>query len=171
MVVASDESREVAMRVSKDQIDEILLKYQFKKEGLLPILLEVQALSDQKYITSESSRYIADCVHIPYSQFYEVFTFFSALNHEEKGCYHIEMCDSTVCRVNQKGPVEHYLEQALNIKAGETTKDKMFTLDYAPCFGACDTSPSVRINKKVYGNLTADKMKKILEHLKGVQHD
>ena len=49
-------------------------------------------------------------------------------------------------------------------KVGETTADNLFTLDYAPCFGACDTSPSVRINKKVYGNLTPDKMKKILDN-------
>ena len=90
------------------------------------------------------------------------------INQSEKGKYHIEMCDSTVCRVNKKGPIQVYLEKELNISIGETTDDNMFTLDHAPCFGACDSSPSVRINKKVYGKLTVEKMETILNNLRGV---
>lgn len=152
----------------KEKIDEMLLNHDYQEEGLLPILLKVQNLSDGKYITDDTARYIADSFKIPYSQVYEVFTFFSALNQSPKGEYHIEMCNSTVCRVNHKDNIEAYLEKTLDIKVGETTADNMFTLDHAPCFGACDTSPSVRINKKVYGNLTVDKMKAILENLRGV---
>ena len=152
----------------QERIDAILSSYEYREEDLLPILLEVQAISDDKYITNESAMYIADKVKIPYTQISEVISFFAALNHSRKGKYHIEMCNSTVCRLNGKGPIELYLEEALNIKAGETTEDNMFTLDYAPCFGACDTSPSVRINKKVYGKLTTEKMKKIIEELRGV---
>lgn len=156
------------MDVSRVKVDEILLKYDYKESNLIPILLDVQGLNKEKFIETETRIYIADHIKIPYTQLHEVFTFFSALNQKEKGIYHIEMCDSTVCRVNKKGAIEVYLEKALNIKVGETTSDNMFTLDYAPCFGACDTSPSVRINKKVYGNLTPEKMKKILDNLRGV---
>jgi len=150
------------------KIDEILLNYDYQEEGLLQLLLEVQKLESSKYISKETGMYIADKVNMPYSQFHEVFTFFFAINQSEKGKYHIEMCDSTVCRVNRKGPIQEYLEKELNISIGETTEDKMFTLDHAPCFGACDTSPSVRINKKVYGKLTEEKMEKILNNLRGV---
>ena len=81
------------------------------------------------------------------------------------------MCNSTVCRVNHQAAIKEYLMDALQIEMGETTKDNLFTLDYAPCFGACDTSPSVRINKKVYGKLTVEKMRKIIENLKDVEND
>lgn len=156
------------MDVLEEKIDVILSSYEYREEDLLPILLEVQAISEGRFITNESAMYIADKVNIPYTQISEVISFFAALNHSRKGKYHIEMCNSTVCRLNGKGPIELYLEEALNIKAGETTEDNLFTLDYAPCFGACDTSPSVRINKKVYGKLTTEKMKKIIEELRGV---
>jgi len=156
------------MDILKKKIDEILLNYDYKEEGLLQLLLEVQKLDSSKYISKEIGMYIADKVKMPYSQFHEVFTFFFAINQSEKGKYHIEMCDSTVCRVNRKGPIQEYLEKELNISIGETTDDNMFTLDHAPCFGACDTSPSVRINKKVYGKLTVEKMETILNNLRGV---
>ena len=152
----------------KKKIDEILLTYDYEEEGLLQLILEVQRLTPNKYIPKEIGMYIADKVKMPYSQFHEVFTYLFAINQGEKGKYHIEICDSTVCRVNRKGPIQEYIEKELNISVGQTTEDKMFTLDHAPCFGACDTSPSVRINKKVYGKLTVEKMAKILNDLRGV---
>lgn len=155
----------------KNKVDDIISKHAYKEENLLPILLEVQGISDHKYITDETAMYIADSINISYTQMSEVFHFFSALNHQKKGVYHIEMCNSTVCRVNEQNIIEAYLKKTLNINMGETTEDNLFTLDYAPCFGACDTSPSVRINKKVYGNLTTEKLAKVLANLRGVNND
>jgi NADH-quinone oxidoreductase subunit E len=34
------------------------------------------------------------------------------------------------------------------------------------CIGYCDRSPAMLINRKVYGNLTAEKIDEILEELK-----
>jgi NADH-quinone oxidoreductase subunit E len=157
--------------ILKEKIDEILLDYEYQEENLLPILLEIQDISEGRYITPETARYIADGIDIPYVQLSEVFSFFAALNQSKKGKYHIEMCNSTVCRVNHQELIKEYLKEALQIEMGETTLDNLFTLDYAPCFGACDTSPSVRINKKVYGNLTVEKIKRIIENLKDVEND
>ena len=159
------------MDVLREKMDIILSHYDYQVEDLLPILLEVQHESDGRYISESSAMYIADQVKIPYAQISEVMTFFSALNSTKKGKYHIEMCNGTVCRVNEKSVIESYLEDTLHIKVGETTADGLFTLDHAPCFGACDISPSVRINKKAYGHLTIEKMKSILEKLRGDSDD
>lgn len=159
------------MDVSKDKIEEVLLEFGCDKDSLICILMEVQKLSDKKYISEEVARYIAKRIDVPHNQVYEVLTFFSALNDKPKGKYHIQLCDSTVCRVNKKDIIEEYLESALNIKVGDTTKDDMFTLDYTPCFGACDISPAIRINKKVYGNLTVTRTEEILKDLRGGNHE
>ncbi len=151
------------------KVDVILTNYAYRVEDLLPILLEVQDISEGRLIATETSQYIADQIKIPYTQISEVLSFFAAFNESNKGKYHIEMCNSTVCRLNGKGPIELKLEELLDIKVGETTEDNMFTLDYAPCFGACDTSPSVRINKKVYGNLTAEKITLVIDKLRGAK--
>ena len=96
----------------KNQSDEFLLNYDYQEENLLPILLEVQDICEGRYFTPEIARYIAERIKIPYIQLSEVFSFFSALNQNKKGKYHIEMCNSTVCRVNHQAAIKEYLMDA-----------------------------------------------------------
>lgn len=148
-------------------IDKIISSHGRKVENLLPMLMEIQYASEGRYIDSETADYVATIIGIPNAQMSEVLSFFAALNKEKKGHYHIEMCNSTVCRVNDNHLIQAYLEETLKIRVGETSSDGMFSLDYAPCFGACDISPSVRINKVAYGNLTIDKLSGIIDKLRG----
>jgi NADH-quinone oxidoreductase subunit E len=62
--------------------------------------------------------------------------------------------------------IKNYLCQTLKIPTGETSPDGLFTLLPVCCVGYCDRSPAMLINKKVYGNLTTDKIDGILEKLK-----
>ncbi len=58
------------------------------------------------------------------------------------------------------------LKEILNIELNEITYDGRFTLESVPCFGACDVAPAVRVNGKVYGNLTSrEKISKMLKNL------
>ncbi|MGB9810539.1 MAG: NAD(P)H-dependent oxidoreductase subunit E, partial [Dictyoglomus turgidum] len=60
-----------------------------------------------------------------------------------------------------------YLERKLNIKVGETTEDRVFTLEVTSCLGVCAVAPAMMINDEVYGNLTFEKIDKILEEKRG----
>jgi len=155
------------MNIIKNQINEILIKFEYNSDSLIPILLEVQKLNDEKYISREVAIYIADEINVTHSRIYEVMTFFDAINTEPKGRNHIQICESSVCKINGMDSIEECLVNELKINVGEVTKDKEFSLDYTPCFGACDVAPALRINKKVYGNLTPDKIKVIIEKLRG----
>lgn len=64
--------------------------------------------------------------------------------------------------------VRDYLCQKLGIQPGETTPDGMFTLLAVCCIGYCDRSPAILINRKAYGNLTAEKIDRILEKLQKI---
>lgn len=159
------------MDVSIQKVEDILAEFNYDKSSLVRILLETQEMSENKHVTQEAAQFIASKLKLPDNQIYEVLSFYSALNSKAKGKYHIEICDSTSCRVNKKTLIESYLEEALDISVGDTTNDNMFTLDLAPCFGACDVSPAMRINKKVYGHLTISKTKEILQELRGEQNE
>lgn len=159
------------MEVSKDRVEEILAKYDSRPDALVPILMDTQSICDDHYVTEETQRYIARRLNLTYVDVYEVSSFFSAINKAPKGKYHIQLCDSSVCRINKKDIIEEYLENTLNIRVGETTKDNMFSLEHTACFGACDVSPAIRINKEVYGHLTIQKVKKLLEELRGDGHE
>lgn len=155
------------MDIFKNEIDRILKEFDYKEDSLIPILLKIQGLSDEKYISKERIIYTADKMDIKKSRIYEVVTFFSAINLKPKGKYHIQICESSVCKINGIDTIVEYLTKSLNIKVGERTEDQVFSLDYTPCFGACDKAPAIRINKKVYGYLSNEKVEKILEDLRG----
>ncbi|MBN2794021.1 MAG: NAD(P)H-dependent oxidoreductase subunit E [Clostridia bacterium] len=159
------------MEVNKERVEEILEQYDFRQDALVPILMDTQNLCDDHYVEEETQRYIARRLNLTYVDIYEVSSFFSAINKAPKGKYHIQLCDSSVCRINKKDIIEEYLEDVLGIRVGETTADKMFTLEHTPCFGACDISPAIRINKKVYGHLTIQKVKQLLAELRGAKDE
>lgn len=157
------------MVVSKEKVEEILYNYDCRPDALVPILMDTQDLCDDHFVDEETQKYIANRLKLTYVDVFEVSTFFSAINKQPKGKYHIQLCDSSVCRINKKDIIEEYLEKKLGIQVGETTPDNMFTLEHTPCFGACDISPAIRINKKVYGHLTVQKVRKLIAELRGEQ--
>ena len=53
-------------------------------------------------------------------------------------------------------------QKRLEIKVGETTPAVLFSLDCLRCVGACGLAPVVTIAGKVYGRLTAEKVRDIL---------
>ena len=48
---------------------------------------------------------------------------------------------------------------------GETTQDKMFTLNEVECLGACVNAPMVQVNDHYYEDLEVNDMNEILDDL------
>lgn len=153
-----------------NSIDDIIKKYDFDKHNLLTILQEAQALVPNHYIPEEVAKHIGLKLNVPNSKVYDVITFFSALSDKPKGTHVIQLCKSSVCRLNKYQTVREILERELGVKMGETTKDGAFSLEYTACFGACDVSPAFRIDDKVYGNLTEGKIIEIINDYRGINH-
>ena len=55
------------------------------------------------------------------------------------------------------------LESLLGIKNGEISDDRKFSLDATRCIGACGLAPVLTVNEEVYGRLTPDMIKGILD--------
>ena len=54
------------------------------------------------------------------------------------------------------------LEEVLEVPAGRTTKDGLFTLNATRCLGACGLAPVMMVNDDVYGRLTPDQVPDII---------
>lgn len=149
------------------QIDSIIEKYNGSKERLIQMLLDLQKESGRNFIPQDCIKELAKKLNMPLSKVYEVATFYSMLNIKPKGKYIIEICKSAPCHVRGSDDISKMLEDVLKIKVGETTRDDLFTLQHSSCFGACDISPAIKIEDKVYGNLTLEKIKKIINMYRG----
>jgi NADH-quinone oxidoreductase subunit E len=59
-----------------------------------------------------------------------------------------------------------YIEQKLDIKVGETTKDGMFTLKTVECLGACGYGPMLMCKYHFYERLTKEKVNEMLDAMR-----
>ena len=148
------------------KLDELTARYGTAQDKLLPILIEMQKANKDNYISAEMIDAISERLNLPRSVVYGTATFYPMLYLYPQPKYVIEICHSAPCHITGATEVIKAFEEALGIKMGENTNDNLFGLRYVSCFGACDISPAVRINGKVYGNLTPVKVFKLIEKYK-----
>ena len=152
--------------VEKVNIINIIQNMGTTQDKLIEILIAVQAQSKEHYISEEQLNMISKFLNIPLSKVYGVASFYSMFSTKKKGKYVIEICNSGPCYVKNSTQIVKALEELLNIKVGEMTPDGLFSIEYISCFGACHIAPAIRINDEIYGNLTSEKVAKIIESLR-----
>ena len=148
------------------QIEEIIARYENEKTPLMMILSEVQR--EFGYIPLEVQELISDKTGIPVSDIYGVVTFYSFFSLTPKGKYVIGVCLGTACYVKGAQQVLDKFAELLNIKAGETTADGLFTLEALRCIGACGIAPALTINGKVYPKVAVADVAKIVEEYRSL---
>jgi NADH-quinone oxidoreductase E subunit len=99
----------------------------------------------------------------------EVASFYTMLNLEPVGKYHVQVCTTTPCWLRGSDGIMEACKKTLKIENGQVTKDGHFSLLEVECLGACVNAPMVQINDDYYEDLTPESMKKLLADLaKGV---
>lgn len=141
---------------------------QYKKSAVMPLLDLGQR---QLGFTSISvMNYVAKLLEMPPMRVYEVATFYTMYNRNPMGKYHLQVCTTTPCQLCGSDSIMEAVQSHLNIKAGETTKDGLFTLSEVECLGACINGPMMGINDDYYEDLTSKGTVEILTKLqKGQQ--
>ncbi|MCS4189455.1 NADH-quinone oxidoreductase subunit E [Salinibacter ruber] len=132
-------------------------------------IMKVLWLAQEKfgYLAPEVIQLCADTLDMTFTQAYGVATFYHQYFKEEKGTYVLDVCTCFTCQVCGGYDVLHYLEETLDIHAGETTDDGMFTIQEAECLGSCGSAPMMEITNGVYvHNLTPDKIDDLVESLR-----
>lgn len=130
------------------------------KENLIMILQAIQR--KYNYIPQPTLTYLSAKIGIPYSKIYGVATFYSTFSLEPRGRNIISICLGTACHVRGGERVRERIEENLEIKDGETTEDKRYTLESVRCIGCCSLGPVVKINEDMHGRITSDEVKNIL---------
>ena len=151
-----------------DELKESLLKQIDHVEHPRELAVDVMfAIQDYYgYLTDEGVEESAQLLKMSPLEVEQLATFYTFIYREPVGKYVIHVCDSVVCWMDGYESIKDYLSKTLKIQAGETSPDGLFTLLPVCCVGYCDRSPAMLINKKVYGNLTTEKIDGILAQLK-----
>ncbi len=140
----------------------IFENYEANDKGcLIPLLQDVQNIYD--YLPESALTEIAEFVDLPLSRVYGVATFYNQFRLEPLGENIIRVCRGTACHVKSSANILSAIENTLKIKAGETTRDKKFTLEVVNCIGACSIAPVMTINDEYFGRLTVKEIPSILK--------
>ena len=102
---------------------------------------------------------------------YHIATFYSAFTLQPLGETHIQVCLGTACHVGGATNVLTAFERELGIAAGETTKDKKFSLEAVACLGACSIAPVVKVGEEIIGEVEARSVAKILKNARRGEHN
>lgn len=115
------------------------------------------------YLPPELQVFISKKTGVPTSKIYGVVTFYSLFTMKPRGRYTVSVCMGTACFVKGAEKVLEAVERHLGIALGEMTEDGMFMLEQVHCLGACSLAPVMSINGQVYGHMTPEKVKDILD--------
>lgn len=147
----------------RNQIKKIL-KINEKDGNIISILQQIQ--DSFGYLPENVLKNISKELKIPLSEIYGIATFYAQFTFNPEGKIAITTCDGTACHV-QGGPLlKEYIENNLEIKSGETTEDGLFSLKTVACIGCCAIAPAIIVNEEVHGNLTFQKISKLMTKLK-----
>ena len=154
----------VAYKLDKAKYDELqcyIDEMKNEKGPLMPVMQKAQDIFG--YLPFDVQKFIALGLDVPLTEVYGVATFYSQFNLEEQGEHSIGLCVGTACYVKGEQALLERLEQELNVKTGDTTKDGKFTLIGTRCRGCCGLAPVMMIDDDVYGQLTVDEIPQILK--------
>ncbi len=148
-----------------DEIAALLRRYPSKRSAVLPLCYIAQ--DEYGFINERVVREIAQILEMPYTDVYEVVTFYSLFYSEPVGKWVLQVCDDNPCCFTGAEELVGYIEEQLGISAGGTTGDGMFTLQRVKCIGACHRAPLLQANLTFEYDLnTSDKVDALLNDLR-----
>ncbi|NTW32454.1 MAG: NADH-quinone oxidoreductase subunit NuoE [Bacteroidetes bacterium] len=146
-----------------EKIKEILDSYTgSKRNNLIPLLQDIQ--DQYGYLSETSVVEVGRLLKMPVSKIYGVATFYNQFRFIPKGKYNIMVCRGTACHVLGSSTVLKELEKTLKIKAGQTTRDGLFSIEVVACIGACGLAPVISVNGEFYAKITSEKVVEIINN-------
>ena len=158
------EKIDVKLELSEEKagkIDEICASFNNEAGELINVLHQTQ--NTYGYLPAEVQELIAKNLKISVAQVYGVVTFYSYFSMVPKGEYPISVCLGTACYVRGAEKILDEFKRELSIGVGETTSDNLFSISCLRCVGACGLAPVVMVGEKVYGRVSPDKVREIIE--------
>jgi NADH-quinone oxidoreductase subunit E len=142
----------------------ILGEYEGKAENLIPMLQRTQRVWG--FLPEWALLEISDHIGLPSAKVFGVATFYAQFRLQPIGKHIIRVCRGTACHVRGSNRILKEIQSRLQVTAGETTRDRLFTLETVACFGSCALAPVMVVDDRVYGRMNPSKAMAILDEFR-----
>ncbi|MBN1981715.1 MAG: NAD(P)H-dependent oxidoreductase subunit E [Chitinivibrionales bacterium] len=150
-----------------EQLDTRLDEYRSVRSPLIIALQETQKMFG--YVPLQAIELIARKLHEPLGKIHGVVTFYSFFSMVPRGKYTVRVCLGTACYVRGGTEVLAAIKKELGIEVGETSKDRLFTLEVGRCFGACGLAPVIMVNDTVHQRVKPTGVRQILNQYRAAE--
>lgn len=152
---------------NRKKAEAILKKYpEGRQASAVLALLDLAQRQHENWVPQAAIDYIANFLDMAPIRVMEVATFYTMVNLEPIGKYHLQVCGTTPCWLRGSNEVFAAIKEEIGIGSGESTDDGMFTVTEVECLGACVNAPMMQINDDYYEDLDGENTKAILKALK-----
>ncbi|MCP3953185.1 MAG: NADH-quinone oxidoreductase subunit NuoE [Desulfobacterales bacterium] len=130
--------------------------YKKDRSHLIPILQMIQ--KEVAFLPTEALHIVAAHLEISAAEVYGVATFYNQFRFTPPGKYPFKICLGTACHVKGGEIILENVERKLDIKEGETTPDREFSVERVACVGCCALAPVAMIGETIHGNMAPSKV-------------
>lgn len=132
-----------------------------KKGELIKVLHKAQNIFG--YLPEEVQKFVGKKMDVSTAKVFGVVSFYSYFTMIPKGENDIAICMGTACYVRGAEKVLDAIKRETGCEVGKTTEDGKFSITSLRCVGACGLAPVVMVGEKVYGRVTPDMVKEIID--------
>ncbi|HEY3346946.1 MAG TPA: NADH-quinone oxidoreductase subunit NuoE [Nitrospirota bacterium] len=143
------------------ELREEAARHEHPEEMLVDVMHEAQ--DAYGYLSDEAVGVVAGIIGVSAQRVDQLATFYNLFYRRPVGRRVIHVCDSISCWAMGADDIVSYLKRKLGIEMGGTSADGAFTLLPIVCLGACHEAPAMMVGEIIYGNLTPEKIDRILE--------
>ena len=150
--------------VASDQraeLENLIGKHDAEPRSIVPMLQDINAA--YHWLPPAAVQRVSEVVGLPLARVLRIATFYNMFSFQPRGKHLIRVCLGTACHVKGGGRILERLENELEIKVGQTTADRRFTVEAVRCLGCCGLAPVVTVDDEVYGNTTPGAFIKVLD--------
>ncbi len=143
----------------------ILDHQQSRTVTVLSSLIAVQ--TELGYLPPETMPAVAAYTSASVNDVWGVATFYTHFRFEPPGRHSIELCRGLSCQLFRAKRLMALAEEFAGTTFDGTTPDGRYTLRGLECAGACALAPVGKIDGKLMGRLTEDRLREVLGSLNG----
>jgi formate dehydrogenase subunit gamma len=132
--------------------------------ALLPILHAVQQAL--RFVPKDAVPLIAKELNLSIAEVHGVVSFYHYFLQERPGRHVVHVCRAEACQALGGAALEAHAKAALGVDYHATTSDGAITLEPVYCLGNCALGPSVMIDEKLQGRVTAQRFDALIAALR-----
>ena len=136
---------------------------EWKEAAILPVLHTVQ--KEWGYVPMDGLKLVAEMLNMPPARAAGVMSFYPMFFKAPVGRHVIQVCSTLSCALCGAKDIVEHLKEKLQVDVEGTSADGKWTLTKAECIAACEGAPAVRIDDKLYRNISPDRMDELMGEL------